>query len=65
MFPLNPPEDPADDHTDQAGVAHQADHADQSVGRSEATLPTMADLDRMSMALDDIDDMLDNLDRRG
>lgn len=52
---MNSPTDPADVDTTPEP---QADV------EPETALPTMAELDRLSVALDDIDDTLDNLDRQ-
>jgi hypothetical protein len=65
VFPVNPSIDPPFDHLDQPGAAEPADLTVQPEEHPAPTLPTMADLDRLSMALDGIDDTLDDLDRRG
>jgi hypothetical protein len=65
VFPLNPPIDSPDDHGAQSGAAEPADLTVQPEEQPAPTLPTMADLDRLSMVLDGVDDTLDDLDRRG
>lgn len=65
MFPLNRPIDPAGEQTDRPDNGEPADPAVEPEEKSAGNLPTMADLDRLSVALDDVDDTLDHLDRRG